>query len=464
MFGWKIRFRCPRIIKKNWFRGLLPFEIFDNLKRQQLFSPGFLATLILIFMPIAIWLSYQPQSIKNPFIAVAKFNAFMAISTLSVNFILSARVKLFEKLFYGLDKMYRVHKLIGRLSLIFMIIHPLFLILFRHSMQRSFLSLIIPIGNININAGIISIYLFVFLLILTVVIRIPYHYWHLSHKLLGFVLLLAAYHAIAAGSDIGQFFYLRWWIFFIALIGIACWLYMLFLYKCIGPKYCVIIEKIKHLGDITEIYFKKPNGFSFQPGQFIFIRFPRFEGYKELFPFSLSNDPSQKMVRVSIKQSGDYTTLNVPKLREGDQAVIMGPYGTFGQRYLRHDKDMIWIAGGIGITPFLSLAKHESIHSSGRKIHLIWVTKNQNDAFHDHELVAEMKRNKNFSYAHWFSEKQGRITVDDLVTIVGGKTQLKNRLIFMCGPPPMMYGLCKGLHRLKISYRHIVFEDFNMLD
>lgn len=464
MFGWKIRFRKKGLLKRNWFTGLLPFELFDRLKRQQLFSPGFFLTLILIFTPIAIWLSYQPQSIQNPFIAVAKFNAFMAISTLSVNFILSIRMKMLEKLFYGLDKMYRVHKFVGRFSLIFMIIHPLFLILFRLSINRSPLSLILPIGSINISTGIISLYLFIILVVLTVVIRIPYHYWHLSHKLLGFVLILAAYHAIAAGSDIGRFFYLRWWIVLISVLGIVCWLYMLVLYKWIGPKYHVIIEKVKFLGDITEIYFTKPQGFTFQPGQFIFIRFPRFEGYKQLFPFSLSNDPSQKQVRVSIKQSGDYTTENIPRLREGDSAVIMGPYGMFGERYLRHDKDMIWIAGGIGITPFLSLAKHESIHPSGRKIHLIWVIKNKNDAFHDHELVAEMKRNKNFNYVHWFSEKQGRITVDDIIRIVGGKTELKKRLIFMCGPPPMMYSLCKGFHAVNVSYRHIIFEDFNMLD
>lgn len=453
-----------RLLKKRWYLGYAPLEFFDRLKRQQLISPGFFLTFLLIVFPLGIWLGYDPTSIQNPLIAVAKFNAFLAISTLSINFILATRLKLFEKLFYGLDRMVRVHKVVGRVSFLCIIFHPLFLILFRLSQQRSILPLILPVGRLEVSAGVIALYLFVLLLTLTVSVHLPYHWWHHSHKVLGIVLLLSAYHAVAAGSDINNFFFLKIWVVLISSVGVLCWLYMLLFYKWVGPKYTVIIEKVQHLGPITELSLSKPATFTFKPGQFVFIRFPRFEGYKELFPFSLSNDPSQKTLRVSIKQSGDYTTRNIPQLRQGDIAVLMGPYGTFGDRYMRHDQDMIWIAGGIGITPFLSLVKHESIHPSGRRIHLIWVIKNESDAFHDQELTEEMERNPQFTYVHWFSDKQGRMTSKDVLEIVGGTQELKRRLIFMCGPPGLMYSLCKGFHQMKVSYRRIIFEDFNMLD
>jgi predicted ferric reductase len=125
---------------------------------------------------------------------------------------------------------------------------------------------------------------------------------------------------------------------------------------------------------------------------------------------------------------------------------------------------MVWIAGGIGITPFLSLAKHESLFPTGRKIHLIWVINNKNDAFHDRELVKESIKNDQFTYAHWFSQEKGRITAEDIVQIIGGEKEIQNRLVFMCGPPPMMYALSKGFHYHGLSYRQIIFEDFNMLD
>ena len=69
-----------------------------------------------------------------------------------------------------------------------------------------------------------------------------------------------------------------------------------------------------------------------------------------------------------------------------------------------------------------------------------------------------------FDYVHWFSSDRGRITADDIVEIVGGISDARKRLIFMCGPPAMMYSLSRGFRNLKIPYAHLVYEDFNMLD
>ncbi len=452
------------LMKKGWIKGFFPLEMLDGLKRAQVVSPGSILILILILSPILIWLSYDPDSVKDPLIALAKFNAFMAISTLSLNFVLSARFKFLENMFHGLDRMYRVHKVVGRSSLLFILLHPLFLIISKVPDFNEIIELIVPVGGIDVSAGIIAVYFFLILMTLTVAVNIPYHWWHNSHKFLGIVLLLSGFHAISSGSDLAQYSALRFWIIFICTLGIVSWLYMLFFYKIMGPKFIVTLDRVEHLKDITEIYFSKPDRFHFQPGQFLFIRFPRFEGYKELFPFSISTEPKGKIIRLSIRRGGDYTRNKVPALQKGDEAVVMGPYGKFGEKYLRHDKDMIWIAGGIGITPFLSLAKHETISSTERRIHLIWVIKNRKDAFHDSELFIEAKRNEQFDYIHWFTSEKGRIKASDIVEIVGGKDELKSRAIFMCGPPGMMYSLSKGFKGLGIHNRNIIYEDFNMLD
>lgn len=449
---------------RKWPLRFFPLEIFEGIKRQQLYSPGSLMVLLIIISPIAIWLSYSPDSVKDPLIAVAKFNAFTAITLLSLNFILSTRSKVLEVLFNGLDRMYRVHKVVGRASLFFIIVHPMFLIISRFSDTDLVISYILPTGGLDVATGVISVYIFLLLLALTVAVRLPYHYWHNSHKLLGIVLILAGFHAVAAGSDIARYPILRLWIIFLVSAGTISWLYMLIFYKLFGPRYNVEISNIDHMKDITEIHFKRPGNFHYQPGQYIFIRFPRFEGYKELFPFSISNDPCQPTVRISIRRLGDYTGSKVPLLRKGDKAIVMGPYGKFGKRYLEHKKDMIWVAGGIGITPFLSLAKHESLFPTGRRIHLIWVIRGFKDAFHDSELFVEAKRNEKFDYLHWFSGQKGRITTEDIIEMIGGKEEVQRRLIFMCGPPSMMENISKGLHKMGVPYRNIIYEDFNMLD
>jgi len=277
-----------KILKKGWLSGFFPFEIFDGIKRQQIISTGTLLIIILLISPIIIWLSHSPESIKNPIIALAKFNAFMAISTLSINFFLSTRIKLFDTIFKGLDRMYRVHKVIGRLSLFFIILHPIFLIVSNYQNMNVVLTYIFPIGPFEIAIGVFAVYIFLLLLSLTVAINLPYHWWHNSHKFFGIVLLFAGFHAFLSGSDIGSFYLLRFWVIYLWFIGIVSWLYMLLFYKLVGPRFKVIIDKVNHFEDVTELMFNKPKSFEYQPGQYIFIRFPRFEAYKELFPFSIS--------------------------------------------------------------------------------------------------------------------------------------------------------------------------------
>jgi len=454
-----------KILKKGWLSGFFPVELFDGIKRQQIFSIGTLTILLLLISPIIVWLSYNPDSIKNPIIALAKFNAFMAISSLSINFFLSTRLKLFDKIFKGLDRMYRVHKVIGRISLFFIILHPIFLMISNYQNLDIVLTYVLPIGPFEISIGVISVYIFLVLLSLTVAIKLSYHLWHNSHKIFGIVLIFAGLHAIFSGSDISSYPALRFWVIYLWSLGLVSWMYMLLFYTLIGPKYKVIIEKIDNFEDVTELTFKKPKGFDYQPGQYIFIRFPFFEGYKELFPFSISSDPCQKHMRISVKKSGDFTSKKIPRLISGDKAIIMGPYGTFGKNYLKHKKDMLWIAGGIGITPFLSLAKHESKYPSKRKIILIWATKNKSTAFHDKELKSEMKKNKNFEYIAWFSNKNGRLNINEVEKIIKkNKMQLKNIKILMCGPPAMIYNLSRDFHKMGVTYHNIIFEDFNMLD
>ncbi|MGA1822827.1 MAG: ferric reductase-like transmembrane domain-containing protein [Thermoplasmatota archaeon] len=456
--------RKKAYIVKPPLLGFLPLEFFDGVKRGQMIAPGSILFLILAVSPLIVWLSHDPGSVRDPWIAGAKTCAFLAISTLSVNYILAMRWSVLENLFNGLDRMYRVHKAIGRSSLIFMVLHPVFLGISKIPDGETILTYILPIGSWDVAAGVIALYLFVILLALTVAVRFSYHLWHISHKFLGIVLVLALLHALSAGSDMGSYPILRFWIILLSSAGLISYIYMLFLYKIVGPRFRTRVRRVDHLANMTEIQIEKPEGFSYLPGQYIFVRFPRFEGYRELFPFSLSNDPSQGHIRISIRRSGDFTSRKIPLLRDGDDVIIMGPYGKFGERYMKHDKDMVWLAGGIGITPFLSLAKHESLFPTGRRIQLIWVFRDPKDPTHDSELFMEARKNPKFDYVHWISSRKGRLDAEKISEIIGGDEELKRRVIMMCGPPKMISSLARDLKKKGIPYGNMMFEDFDMLD
>lgn len=451
-------------VRDRPLKGIVPLEITDGLKRTQMISVGSLLVILVLILTLAVWLLHFPGSVMDPLVAAAKTCAFLAISTLALNYVLAARWKFMEDLFSGLDRMYRVHKFVGRSSLVFMLLHPVFLGLSKLPATDHIPEFILPSTNWSISFGVIAIYLFILLLLLTVTIKVPYHLWHISHKFLGIVLVLSLLHAVLAGSDMEAYPILRFWIILLSCFGIVSYLYMLLFYKRLGPRYDVKISKVSHLREMTELFLERPEGFDYHPGQYIFIRFPKFREGGELFPFSISTDPSQELIRLSIRRSGDFTSEKIPHLKKGDKAVIMGPYGKFGERYLRHEKDMLWIAGGIGITPFLSLAKHESLFPTGRKINLIWVFKDPKDPFHDSELFSEARKNKDFDYIHWISGKKGRIDAEKIIDLIGGEQELRKRVVMMCGPPGMMRALSKQFCRHGVHRSNIMFEDFDMLD
>jgi predicted ferric reductase len=124
---------------------------------------------------------------------------------------------------------------------------------------------------------------------------------------------------------------------------------------------------------------------------------------------------------------------------------------------------MIWIAGGIGITPFLAMAKHESLYPTGRKIRLIWAVRHISDAPYGGELKKEAAKNINFSYYMWISGKMGRLDLDSIYGMIGGDQVVRESVVYLCGPGKMMHSIARGFHKRGVKFRDIYYEDFSLL-
>ena len=387
-------------IKKIFSLGLL-----NKINRNQF---GYKSLGIVFFVGLITFLIWLFNRIGGNFqflLVIAKVSALIGICLLSLTIFLSLRWHSMESVFGGLDKVYKAHHFLGQITMIVILLHPLFLIIRAFPNLNLISVYLVPGLNIPYSYGIVSFFLLVILLTFTLVVKLPYKIWHLTHKFMGIVLILATWHALVAGRDIIQYPILRAWIMIFAVVGIISYCYMLFFYKLIGPRFYAEVRDVKIVGDITEIKFKTlDKKINFHPGQFVFIKFLNLEKSFEIFPFSISSSYSEELIRILVKRSGDFTSYHLPKISIGDKVYLYGPYGKFGEKFLFENKDMLWIAGGIGLTPFLSMLKHEDLPKNN-KIDFIWSCKDETDVLFDKEIKEIIKNKKNIQYRLWLSKR-----------------------------------------------------------
>jgi len=444
-------------------KKIVPVGLINKINRHQFGDKSLLIVFIISLVTFLIWFSYRVGVNFQIYLVIAKVSALIGICLLSLTIFLSFRWHFMESVFGGLDKVYKAHHLIGQITMIMILLHPLFLIIRVLPNWNSIKIYLVPGLNIPYTYGILSFFLLIILLIFTLIIRLPYKIWHLSHKFMGIVLILVTWHGLVAGRDLIQNPILRIWILMFALVGIISYFYMLFFYQLIGPKFNAIVEEVKSVGDITEIKLKTIGKImKFNPGQFVFIKFLNVEKSFEIFPFSISSSNSEELIRISAKRSGDFTSYHLPKVSVEDKVYLYGPYGKFGEKYLFENKSMLWIAGGIGITPFLSMLKHENL-SKGNKIDLIWSCKDENDRIYDGEIREIIKNNKNIQYISWISKDKGRVSASGILKLLGTKDKITEKLIFICGPNQMMMELADQFIKMGVKPRNIIFEDFNLI-
>lgn len=226
------------------------------------------------------------------------------------------------------------------------------------------------------------------------------------------------------------------WIY--GFIGAACisYIYRRFLYRFLGPKYNYKVAKIEKLQKCWNVYLKPQTSkeIMYKPAQFIYISFNNRTLGDEPHPFSVSSAPHQTL-RLSIKNLGDYTS-KLDALAVGDEARIWGPYGKFYEKYLcEPKKDAVMIAGGIGITPFLSLLHHEVKCPKQRKTILFYGVKNRKHTNYIDEVTACASQNPNIrTIISYFEEKPLNIQIIESYA----DKDLRRYNFFLCGPIQMM--------------------------
>jgi predicted ferric reductase len=384
--------------------------------------------------------------------------ALLGAVLVSIQYILTARLKLFENMFGGLDKAYRAHVIAGIVGFLLMLAHPL-LLAFNALPGFTNAKIYLTYSSIiSYNTGVTALYLFILLLIITLFVRISYQKWKTTHKLLILPLFALAAHINLISSDVSRSVVLKAYVLIFVFAGIIAYAYKQFFYPKYGPKFLYKIVQVNRLNSIVEI-IAKPTGkqIEFLPGQFVFATFKSAELSPEEHPFTISSGPDEGLLRLSIKNLGDFTA-ELYKLKPDDGITIVGPYGRIWANSLNRNNDEVWIGGGIGITPMLSLAKYFASKPLSKMITIFYSIKNENEAVYLSELMETSRKNQNIKVIPFYSEKSGLINAGFIKEQAGN---LSNKNFIVCGPLGLIYNITRQLRISGVKSSHITIEEFN---
>jgi predicted ferric reductase len=419
---------------------------------------GNYAIIALVLLNVIVWLVFPPiNDGRQNFVRqyVGEVIGSTNIILMACSLFLSTRPKWAEPYFGGLDKMYVTHRRTSTTA---------FLLIFVHVLTVPITTTNLRLGNylaMIAFAGIVSIVL------ITLAPRIPflsklsggtYEGWKKLKRYIGIFFIIAFIHSLTIPNPLHALIAISWvQIFFI--IGTISYLYTELFGRFFKKYLPYAVEAVNHPNaSTTEVILRatKDSITRQRAGQFLFVRFPGEKGLDESHPFTISSAPFEDVLRLSIKASGDFTRHLFGNLQAGMDAVIEGAYGMFD--YKTGSQKQVWIAGGIGLTPFLAFIR-DMDGTLNYDVDFYYTVRHREEALFLDEIEAAAQKNPHLNVHIRFSSTDGSLTVEKIVENLGG--DVRNHDIYLCGPLPMVEAFTRKFTELAVPAQQIHFEEFN---
>ena len=213
------------------------------------------------------------------------------------------------------------------------------------------------------------------------------------------------------------------------------------------------VDKITH--DVLRIVLDKPQGFSFKPGQATEVAINKKGWQNELRPFTFTSLPTDNFLEFTIKTypSHEGVTNELLMLKSGDELIVGAPWGT-----INYKGSGVFIAGGAGVTPFISIFRQLHADQKVGDNKLIFANKKKADIIHKEEFSKMLGKN----FINILSDEKldgfghGFITEDFLRKNISDP----KAYVYLCGPEVMMDIVEKQLISMGIDGKLIVKEAF----
>ena len=395
--------------------------------------------------------------------------ALLAFTVIFLQVVLAARLKWVERPF-GLNLTFPFHRRMGVFAGILLLLHPLLMIAGGGGLELAL------DGDWYIWVGKLTLALLLVHVGISVWRRqlgLSFETWRRWHDILApAIIILAFTHSwVASISESILFMKVLWVMFLTAALalfayhrGYTPWRLRQAPYQVIG-----VSQEAK---DVWTVSFAPPAGqarFAFVPGQFQFVRFLASQGLPaEEHHFTISSSPALAGSHTStIKASGDFTS-QIAQVKPGDPVAIQAPFGRFSHVFYPEEQDLIFIAGGIGITPLMSNLRHLRDTGARRRVLLLYSNRGEADIVFREELdrmagaeapQVEVVHILTRPDGNWPGES-GRLDRDKLRRLCGDR--LGSSVFLLCCPPPMIQGLVASLRELGVPMSRISYEYFSL--
>lgn len=389
-------------------------------------------------------------------------SGMLAYVLMAWTMVLSIRLPGLDKKLGGLDRVYRLHKWAAIWSGVLVFIHWMLCITPKYMVTLGWIDRpgkpsVLPAGGIEgammsfrqtaTALGEWTAYGVLGLIVVALIRMVPYHWFRRLHKIFPVLFLIIALHSIVLTP-------VSWWVtpagVLIALSTMAGGLASI-----VSLSGMIGRGRTTH-GTVTQIV-RRADGFldvvchldsplcCYRPGHFAVVHF---SGSRDPHPFSIVSFNTETCdIRFLIKPLGDDTYRLAENLERGSPVTVEGPYGAFD--FSSDTKEQIWIAGGVGVAPFLARLEFlaaitaQGKRSSVSSVHMIYCTR-PSDPMIEH--LATLCRSACVSLEIFQRSRVGRAL--SLTDVLGENASARSVSLWFCGPSVLGKSLEKAWNTL----------------
>jgi predicted ferric reductase len=409
-------------------------------------DPIHLITVVLVGTLVA-WTLPQDLSAWR---SMAIVTGWVGSGLLLVSLLLMIREPWLASWLGGLEPMYLWHHRLGIWAYLFLLLHPLALAAdaWNESAALAWSTLAPWQQGWPVWLGWASLLSMMAGLAVSLSPKLAYATWRKLHHLLTLAVLLGGAHLVLLGLEAP--------VILAPLLAVVFLLWRLLRadYGLAAKPY--VVESVKHqTQDLVEVSLRPlAQPIAALPGQFVVAAFFNgggFQGCGEYHPYTLSAIAADGHLSLGIKALGDCTR-HIQSVTPGVAVRLQGPFG----KLMTHANDgpSLWLAGGIGITPFLARLRSGPLT---QVVRLIYMHRNVADAAYLKELD-ELTAQQPLLRLTVVASGAGQ---PDLHTLLPTSADLNHCRCYLCGPVGMVHAAVAMLRQRGVPAQHIHFERFD---